>query len=165
MLILYTDFAPLRAIFVSMNFTNEQIKSIASISAESFGFFLVDLVIRGDSRNRIIEVFIDSEKNISAEDCALVSRDINSKLNDIFENFRLDVSSPGTDRPLVYLKQFPKHLNRKFEILYTEDEQLKKISGKLIEINGEYLTFYSSNKSVMVNFNNIKQAKVIPTIS
>lgn len=148
-----------------MNFSKEEIKSIASNSAESFGFFLVELVIRGDSRNRIIEVFIDGEKNVSAEDCALVSRDINSKLNDVFENFRLDVSSPGTNRPLVYLRQFPKHINRKFEISYVEDEQSKKIVGKLTEINGEYLTFYSSNKSVIVNFNNIKQAKVIPTIS
>jgi ribosome maturation factor RimP len=83
----------------------------------------------------------------------------------MFENYRLDISSPGTNKPLIYLKQFPKHINRKFEIQYLENDQVKNITGKLLEINGDYLVFLSNNKQIMVSFNNIKKATVIPAIS
>lgn len=147
------------------NFSIENIKEIAKQSSEESGFFLVDLIIRGNERNRIIEVFIDGEQNITADDCAKVSKEIESKLDNVLDNYRLDVSSPGTNRPLLYLKQFPKHLNRKFEISYTDNNQTKTLTGKLLEINGDYLIFLSNNKQVMISFNNIKKAKVIPAIS
>jgi ribosome maturation factor RimP len=110
-------------------------------------------------------VFIDGEKNITADDCAKVSKQISSRFDFILENYRLDVSSPGTNRPLIYLKQFHKHINRKFEILYADNEQTKSITGKLLEINGDYLVFLSNNKEIMILFNNIKKATVIPAIS
>jgi ribosome maturation factor RimP len=150
-----------------MDLTKEKIINIVTETVENNGFFLIELIIRGLEKNRIIEVYIDGEKDISADDCAHVSREINLQLENLTESsYRLDVSSPGVDRPLKYLKQYPKHLNRSFEISYTQNDETKKLSGKLIDLEGEELTFLINNQlEKKVNFNNIKKAKVIISFS
>ena len=151
-----------------MSFWEKNIKDIANGVIEKNGFFLIDIIFRGYESSRVIEIFIDGEKNISAEDCAAVSRELNNAIdaqNLIASNYRLDVSSPGTDRPLIYLKQYLKHINRKFDIAYNQNNETKKLNGKLIDISGENLTFLSDNKQIIINFNNIKKAKVIASFS
>ena len=102
-----------------MNFINENIAEIAREIVVSNGFFLIDVTFRGTENNKVIEVFIDGEKNITAEDCAKVSKEINSIIDEkqlIKSRYRLDISSPGVDRPLQYLKQYSKHIGRRFEV-------------------------------------------------
>jgi ribosome maturation factor RimP len=172
----------MRAIFVCMNLLEENIKEIAKIAAEKFGFFLIDTVYRGQKGSRIIEIFIDGESNVSADDCAKVSSEIDIQLEnlpDIGSKYRLDVSSPGVDRPLKFLKQFPKHINRKFDVTYKFGEETKNISAKLIKIDGDNLIFFNNSKlskkqaalqdsatnETIINFNNIINAKVIISFS
>jgi len=151
-----------------MNLLDENIKEIVSKAVERNGFFLIELILRGTEQKRVIEVFIDGEKDISADDCAAVSREIESQLKDLLAkhpDFRLDVSSPGIDRPVKFLKQYIKHVNRKFNISYRSGEEIKKLSGKLASIDGDYLTFISNNKEVIINFNNIVKANLIVSFS
>ena len=151
-----------------MNIFDEKIKVIIKSVVEKNGCFLIDFVLRGNEKNRVIEIFIDGERNISAEDCAIISREINTEIetqNLIESNYRLDVSSPGIDRPLLYLKQYPKHVNRKFDISYNQNNETKKLTGKLVDVSGKDLTFLSDNKQIIINFNNIKKAKVIASFS
>jgi ribosome maturation factor RimP len=151
-----------------MNLFEKNIKDIAAGVIEKNGFFLIDMVLRGNDKNRVIEIYIDGEKNISAEDCAKVSRELASVIEsqNLFEsNYRLDISSPGTERPLIFLKQYPKHINRKFDISYTQNDNVKKLSGKLLDVRGDELTFLSNNNQIIIKFNNIKKAKVIAGFS
>ena len=161
-------FALLRAIFISMNILDEKIKKIAAEVAEKNNFFLIDFVARGNNNSRIFEIFIDGETNISADDCAEVSQGINSQIElmpDSGSIARLDVSSPGVDRPLKYLKQYPKHINRNFEVTYKTGENKRKLTARLTGINGEDLVFTSKEQEVSINFNNIIKAKVIISFS
>lgn len=147
-----------------MNFLNNKISDLAKQISEESGFMLIDVVFRGDERNRIVQIFIDSEAGVSADDCAQVSNKLSKRLDetDLFTSkYRLEVSSPGTDRPLKYLKQYLKHIDRKFEVLYISDEEKKKIVGKLIRIDGEDLFFNENKNEIMINFNKIKSAKVL----
>ncbi len=129
----------------------------------SEGFLLIDLVIRGDDKLRIIEIFIDGENAVTADDCMRVSRLIEKAIDseNLFKNYRLDVSSPGVDRPLKYLVQYNKHINRKFDVSYKEDDKIKKITGKLIRIDGNQLIFQEKNQEIKINFEDIVKAKVL----
>lgn len=150
-----------------MDFTNENIVEIAREIAESEGFFLIDVNFRGNENNKVIEIFIDGERNITAEDCAEISRKINSVIDEkqlITSSYRLDISSPGVDRPLQYLKQYQKHLNRQFEVIFNIDENKKSLKGKLVKIEGEMLTFLAGKETV-INFNDIVKAKVLISFS
>ncbi|HUX61843.1 MAG TPA: ribosome maturation factor RimP [Ignavibacteriaceae bacterium] len=152
-----------------MNLFDENISKIAAGKSEDYGFFLVDIIFRGNPNNRMIEIFIDGEKNVSADDCAKVSREIEEQIESlglIDSSYRLEVSSPGVDRPLKYLKQYPKHINRKFEISYKPNDETKKLVGKLLRIEGENLVFQSDQKNeTIINFNNIIKAKVLVSFS
>ncbi len=151
-----------------MNLLNENIKQIAEEAAERKGFFLVDFVVRGNNANKIFEIYIDGEKDVSADDCADLSREIDSRLEDLpgmGSSYRLEVSSPGIDRPLKFLKQFPKNINRKLELSYLLNGEKKTLTARLIKVEGEDLIFLSNKDEILINFNNIQKAKVLISFS
>jgi len=151
-----------------MDLVKENIILISNEIAEKLGFFVVEISFRGDQRKRIIEVFIDGEKNVSADNLVEISREINSAIeiqNLIKESYRLDVSTPGVDRPLKYSKQFPKHINRNFEITYNTGNEIKTITGKLLSIESDELTFLSGKNQIIIEFKNITKAKVLISFS
>jgi ribosome maturation factor RimP len=145
-----------------MNQNFENIRQIAQQVAEENSLFLIDLIVRGSESSRVIEVFIDGEINISADECALVSKEITKRIDEkeLLKSYRLDVSSPGVDRPLIYLKQYPKHLNRLFEIEFNASGSSSTFKGKLVSIEDEVLTF-QSNKEIKIKFQDIIKAKVL----
>lgn len=151
-----------------MSLEEKNIYNIANEILEEKNFFMVDFIFRGNPNERIIEIFVDSEKNVTAEDLAEINRLINTKIEEnnlLTSGYRLDVSSPGTERPLIFLKQFPKHINRKFDVSYKLNDETKKLSGKLVRVEGENLFFLSNQNEISINFNNIKKAKVIVSFS
>jgi ribosome maturation factor RimP len=151
-----------------MNLEETNINNITNEILKENDFFLIDLVYRGNPKDRIIEIYVDSEKNVTAEDLAEINRLINSRIeaeNIIEAKYRLDVSSPGTDKPLKFLAQFPKHINRKFEVSYSSNDETKKLEGKLIRVEGDTLVFLANKNEISINFNNIKKAKVIVSFS
>ncbi len=152
-----------------MNQILEKIDSIAQNTTEKHGFFVIDINVRGDKNKRIIEIFIDGEKSVSAEDLAEISREIGKQFeeDEKFDfAYRLDVSSPGTERPLKYLKQYPKHINRKFDINYKSGEEIKSFKGKLTGIEESYLLFHTDDKQdLKIKFEEITKAKVIISFS
>jgi ribosome maturation factor RimP len=145
-----------------MNQNFENIREIAQQVAEQNNLFLIDLIVRGSESSRVLEVFIDGEINITADECALVSREISKRIDEkeLLKSYRLDVSSPGVDRPLIYLKQYPKHLNRLFEVEYNASGESSIFKGKLISVEDEVLTF-QSNKEIKIKFPDIVKAKVL----
>ena len=151
-----------------MDIIKENIVRISNEIAEKLNFFVIDINFRGDNRKKIIEVFVDAEKNIDADNLAEISREINSIIEDqdiIQQAYRLDVSTPGVDRPLKFLKQFPKHINRNFEVTYKIEDETRTITGKLLSVEREELTFLSDKKEVLIEFKNITTAKVIISFS
>lgn len=141
----------------------ENISFIAENAASEIGLFIVDINIRGNDRNRIIEIFVDGEKSVSAEDLALLSKKINNifdEHNIIESSYRLDVSTPGIDRPLKFLKQYTKHINRNFNLVYVEEGNQQNISARLESIEGDFLLFTKGKSLIKINFKDILSAKV-----
>lgn len=153
----------------NMDKIKENIAGIAKDIIEKHNFFLIELVFRGTPKTYVTEIYIDGEKNVSADDCAEVSRDIVKVIEEqnIIEGaFRIEVSSPGVDRPLLYLKQYFKHINRKFDLSYKDGEDIKRIKARLVSIENENLFFEKDNKDLIkININNIIKAKVTVSFS
>jgi ribosome maturation factor RimP len=151
-----------------MNELVKKIFEIAENSAPEFGLFLIDIHLRGNDRNRIVEIYVDGEKNVSAENLAELSRVINDQIevNNIIEgSYRLDVSTPGVERPLKFLKQFPKHINRKFDVQYNSGKEEVKIKAKLDSVEADNLIFTTEKTLIRINFKDIISAKVLISFS
>ena len=130
----------------------------------SHGYFLIELIFRGDRNLLVIELYIDNEIGITTDDCSKVSNVVNEVIesqNLIDTSYRLDVSSPGIERPLKFFAQYKKHMNRKLEIEYSDGEEKKKIVGKLIRIHDNDLFLEEKKNEVKISFENVIKAKVL----
>ena len=152
-----------------MNFNDKNIiRQIAESAAENEGFFLIDFILRGTPRKRVIEIFIDGKENVSAKTCASISKNISSKLDELLkesDDYKLIVSSPGTDTPLKYLDQYQKHIGRKLEIVVNDNGSKNKLTAKLVKIINNDLFFESNNSEQKINFTKIKKSKVLISFS
>ncbi|MCK5457651.1 MAG: hypothetical protein KAI45_11040 [Melioribacteraceae bacterium] len=140
-----------------------EISQKLQVAIEKLGYLFIDIDFRGDERNRILEIYIDNEKGIITADCVDVSRvcgNLIEEENLIESKYRLDVSSPGTDRLAKFIQQYKKHIGRNFELEF-EDQVSEKFNGKLMDVNNDILKFEIDKKIEEVNFKNIKSAKII----
>lgn len=146
-----------------MNLNKNIIENIIKEETENLGYLFIEIDFRGDSRNHILEIYIDNEVGVTTVDCARVSRAIGDIIEEealIESKYRLDVSSPGIDRPLKYIQQFNRNIGRSFE-LQLEDDNDSKLEGKLLELDNDDLKFQIKKEVRVINIKNIKSAKVL----
>jgi ribosome maturation factor RimP len=134
------------------------------------GLFVVELSI---SAANVITVELDKHVGgVSVEDCMSVSRNIEHNLDREEQDFELNVSSAGLDRPLRVLPQFVKNIGRTVKVVRNDGG---KIEGTLVDVNENHLVIENSRKvqiegkkkkEVIVEqqelpFSNIKETKIV----
>lgn len=147
-----------------MDLLKQKIAQIAKEITEQSNLFLIDLILRGNESKRIIEVYIDGEAVLTADTLADLSRKIDDRIYQeelISGSYRLDISTPGIDRPLKYLQQYAKHIGRKIQMKVNLNCEEKEFTGKLLRIEESSLFFDIENKESIIKFEQIISAKVI----
>jgi len=129
------------------------------------GYELVDLNI--GNRGRLLQVFIDKPGGITIDDCTMVSNHLSRLLAvDLdYDYDRLEVSSPGLDRPLRTAAAFERFRGEKAQLkLRVPVDGRRKFVGVLgalqngmleLEVDGELKTFAMDN---------IDKARLVPAI-
>lgn len=90
--------------------------------------------------NKKLEVIIDCDTGVTFTTCRQVSRYLESYIDEeqwLGEKYTLEVSSPGTDRPLQLPRQYHKHVGRKLEVKTKEGETYE---GRLTEVTSDAIT-------------------------
>lgn len=100
------------------------IQSLVEQQIEGTPMFLVDVIIRPGN---IIVVEIDSDENISIDDCIALSKQIESELNRDEEDFELEVGSAGLTSPLKIPRQYQKYIGKDIEVLTRDGHKLKGV--------------------------------------
>ena len=80
---------------------------------------LVDVEYVKEGGEFFLRIYIDKDGGVSLNECELVTRALNPILDEkdpIKDNYYLEVSSPGLDRPLKKEKDFVKYPGRDVEI-------------------------------------------------
>lgn len=147
-----------------MDLLKQKIAQIAKDISERNNLFLIDLILRGNESKRIIEVYIDGEVIVTADTLAAVSREIDDRIYKeelISGSYRLDVSTPGVERPLKYLQQYVKHIGRKMQMKVNLNGEEKEFTGKLLQVEESNLFFDIENVESLIKFEQIISAKVI----
>jgi ribosome maturation factor RimP len=83
--------------------------------------------VKVEAGNRIV-VEVDSDQSISIDDCAALSRFIESRLDREVEDYELEVGSAGISSPFQLLRQYQKNIGREVEVL---SKAGKKLTGIL----------------------------------
>ena len=128
------------------------------------GFELVDLEIA--NRGGLLRVFIDKEKGVNIDDCAGVS----NHLTRLFavegvEFDRLEVSSPGLDRPLKRPADFRRFVGEKARIkVRLPLKGRKKFAGTLSQVGETGIQIDVEGEAIAIAFSDIDKARLIPNI-
>ena len=112
-----------------------RIWEIAAPAIQSEGMELVCVECIQMKSRWIVRLYIDRDKGVTIDDCALISDRIGDLLdvNDVPpEAYTLEISSPGLDRPLVRDKDFIRFLGQRV-IIQTRDkiEGIRNFKGIL----------------------------------
>lgn len=103
---------------------------------DSNNFELVDVEYVKEAGEYYLRIFVDKEGGISLNECEVVSRALSEILDvkdPIKDNYYLEVSSPGLDRPLKKDKDFIRYQGRDVEIkLYKPLNGSKQLEAELV---------------------------------
>ena len=157
-----------------------RITEIVEPEAQALGFDLVRVIVFGKSEvgDEEVTLQIMAERpdtgQLVIEDCAALSRRVSDALDAleeagemlIEEAYRLEVSSPGIDRPLTRAKDFAAWAGHEARIALNApvDGNRKSIQGDLVGISGETISL-DDRKSGRVSFplSDVYSAKLVLT--
>ena len=119
---------------------------------------------REDSRGNFLKGVIESEDKITHNDTAKLTKalrdsiEIDSKYP---SGYRLEVSTPGLNNSLRFPFQYKKNINRTLVVSYIEKEVEVEVEGNLVKAGDNEIELIYSDKSIIINYENIIDAKVI----
>lgn len=124
---------------------------------------LVDFQIKGRIGSQVIRVFVDKPGGITLDQCEVISRQFSDSLDseDIISGaFRLEVSSPGLDRPLRSAADFRRNIHREVEITYSDEKDDQTITGKIVNVADETVEIQQKKQTRQILISNITKAKI-----
>lgn len=130
---------------------------------EGLGYELVDLE---SSRSGLMRVFIDSPRGVTVDDCALVSNHL-TKLFAVegVDYERLEVSSPGLDRPLKRLEDFARFAGRDATVkLRLPVDGRRRYEGRIEGVEEGRVVLESEGKRHHIAFEDIDRARLVPDV-
>lgn len=116
----------------------DQITQLVEQFLPDSSYFITDVVVKPAGSKTKISVFLDGDEGIDISLCASISRQLGKRLEldeTIDSSYTLEVSSPGTDRPLKLLRQYQKNIGRKVKVVLPEEQ----IEGTLQEVHDTYI--------------------------
>ncbi len=147
----------------------QQLDELLEPVVSSMDFEFVGLEYISQGRHSILRIYIDSDKGISVDDCADVSRQLSAVLDvedPIATEYTLEISSPGLDRPLFKLDQYERFAGEdvKFKTLRLQlDNGQRKFKGTIESVDKENqnIIFMVDGEQLVVPFADIDKANII----
>ena len=134
-------------------------------AVSGLGYELVD--VQASNGGRLLRLFIDKPGGVGLQDCAAVSR----QLSRVFEvegidYERLEVSSPGLDRPLRKGADFARFAGHRAEVrMRTPDATgRRRFVGVLRGADGQRVQMELDGQTVALDLADLDRAKLIPEL-
>jgi ribosome maturation factor RimP len=110
-----------------------------------------------------LRIYIDHADGVDLGLCEKVSR----LLEDLEEEYAIEVSSPGIDRPLTKPAHFERFLGRRARVRLAEPiEGRRNFTGELSEVDGEeFVLRLDDGESARVPIQRVHRANLVPELS
>ena len=118
-------------------------------------------------RNGLARVYIDKAGGVNVEDCARVSEHLSKAMTVEGMSYeRLEVSSPGLDRPLSRARDFQRFRGRKARIvLRVPINGRRTYVGRLDQSGEGSVSLVADDKSQLVlDLSNVEKARLVPEL-
>lgn len=147
-----------------------KISDIVRPAAKDMGLDLVCVKIIGEAGGTNVQIMVENAetKNLSVEECTALSRSVSALLDvedPISGSYRLEISSPGIDRPLVKPEDFETF--KGFEAKLESDVPLvtgqRRFKGILRGLNGDAVVIDTEQGTAEIPFDSLSKAKLVLT--
>jgi ribosome maturation factor RimP len=140
-----------------------ELNSLLESTLLGLGYEMVDLEM--SNHGKLLRLFIDKPGGVNIDDCALVSNHV-SRLLAVemdFDYDRLEVSSPGLDRPLKKESDFSRYCGETAQIkLRVPLQGRKKFVGVLKSVQDGCVQIEVDGNVVDLALSNIDKARLVP---
>jgi ribosome maturation factor RimP len=143
--------------------TLEVVRGLVEPLLEREGVDLVDLELKGAPGRQVLRVFVDVDGGITIDQCVLLSRKISDLLDrkdPIPGKYRLEVSSPGVDRPLTRPRDFQRNIGREVKVDVRRGEAVEQVTGKIVSVGEENLTLDVKGEEVLLEWTAVVKGKI-----
>ncbi|SFB91879.1 ribosome maturation factor RimP [Pseudoalteromonas denitrificans] len=137
-------------------------------AVEAIGFELLGLEFVRAGQHSTLRVYIENIQNaegITVDNCADVSRQISAILDvedPITNEYNLEVSSPGVDRPLFKFKHYEKALGEEVRLkTKLPQDGRRNFKGDLVSVEGDMLTLSIDGSDYLIMLGNVEKANII----
>ena len=120
----------------------DDVSGIASLLRPSFahlGIDLVDVQWSGHGRGAVLRLVIDRAGGVTLDDCERASNTASAVLdvNDPIDHpYRLEVSSPGAERPIRRAEEWTAAVGRRVNARLRDGDSELVLEGKLVSVSG-----------------------------
>lgn len=151
-----------------MDAIREKLTALAEPAVASMGYELVGLEYRPNKREGLLRIYIDSAAGITLEDCEAVSHQISGLLDvedPIRDAYRLEISSPGLDRPLFKTADFDRFAGAEVRLRLTGLwEGRRKFKGILRGVRDAMVVIEEQGTEYAVPLERIDKANLVPDV-
>lgn len=134
------------------------------VTAMGFELWGIDYLSHG--RHSRLVIYIDHQDGVDVDDCADISRQVSAILDvedPIAGEYRLEVSSPGMDRPLFNLDQFARYAGHQVNLkLRVPFDGRRRFQGLLAGVEGDEVLVRLEDQEYCFPIDGIDQARVVP---
>jgi len=144
-----------------MSFMTEEIVSALQDEIENrLGTAEPDVeVLLAEVSGSTLRLFIDHPEGVTLALCERVS----GQLNDYRERYSLEVSSPGTDRPLTKPQHYSRFLGRRARVrLRDARDGHRSLTGELVGASDREITIAADDGVVTIPYDQIARSNLIP---
>lgn len=143
-----------------------QLEALIEPIVESLDYRLWGIEFLSRGRNSLLRVYIDAENGITLEDCEKVSRQVSAVMDvedPITDEYTLEVSSPGLDRPLFRLEHYEIMTGHTANVrLRVPFEGRRKYRGIIKGIEDQDVVIEADGHELLLPIESIEKAQVIP---
>ncbi|WP_159807899.1 ribosome maturation factor RimP [Litoreibacter roseus] len=146
---------------------DRRLAEIVQPAIEGLGYELVRIRLM-TGKEAILQIMAEKpEGGIEVDDCAKISTEVSAVLDvedPIADNYTLEVSSPGIDRPLTRLKDFD--VWEGYEVKLETDEMIdgrRRFKGELAGTDGDEVLINIEEGTVGLKFEWLSEAKLVLT--
>lgn len=149
----------------------KKILELAQPVAQDLGLEVITVKVVGEGNSKNVQILAEDPNTgrIMLDDCAKLSKALSAVMDvedPIDGAYRLEVSSPGIDRPLLRTKDFEHYLGYEAKLETTmpvAENGQKKFRGILKHFENNKITILTDQGEFVIEFDSLAKAKLVLT--
>ncbi|MBI2379656.1 MAG: ribosome maturation factor RimP [Gammaproteobacteria bacterium] len=144
----------------------DRLYELVAPAVTALGFELVGLELVQHGRSATLRIYIDHPNKVNVDDCAKVSYQVGSILDvedPIQGEYRLEVSSPGIDRPLFTAAHYVAVVGQVIKLkMAVPHKGRRNFKGLLNGVKGESIVLTVDKETVELPLSQVERGNLVP---